>query len=177
MQPQAFDVNVSFAQEEAQQVSGRGQVRTAALDALFAMLETTISVLLANLRLIQRDDGELLDGIVKVHALNADVLGLIASGAFTVRGSWSPTAYATGDIVESGGFLYLSLVAHTGEDFATDLAAGLWAQFFATGSATNTSFAPTATLESTNVQAAIEEVDAALRTQMNIYMHDNFGGI
>lgn len=177
-QPPSFQITVIFQQEEANQVSGRGSVRTGALDALFSAVKSTIDTTLANLRLVQRDDGELLDGIVKIHTLAADVLSLIANGAFTVRGVWaSTTAYAKGDIASNGGILYLCLEAHTSGTFAIDVAAMKWAQFFSAGTATTTSFATTSTITAGNVQEAIEELDSDLRTGINIYLHDYFKGI
>lgn len=177
-QPPSFQITVVFAQEEQNQVSGRSSIRTAALDTLMSAIKSTLDATLGNLRLIQRDDGELLDGIVKTHALSADVLALIANGAFVVRGDWlTTTAYAKGDIAVESAVIYLCIVAHTSGTFATDLAAGKWVQFFTAMAASNSSFAPTAYLDSTSVQDAIEELDEDLRYAVDLYMFNNYGGI
>jgi hypothetical protein len=177
-QPPVFEITVVFASDEANQVSGRATVRTAALDTLFASIKSFTDAVRTNFALIQRDDGELLDGIVKVHTLAADVLSLIASGAFTVRGAWeTSTAYETGDLITQDGFLYLVLTDHTSGTFATDLAAELMVQFFATGSASNTSFSPTSTISAANVQAALEELDSDTRVATNSYLRCTYGGL
>ena len=53
------------------------------------------------------------------------------------RGPWvTATAYAIGDLVNSGGSTYICLIAHTAAaSFATDLSALRWAVFAAQGSA------------------------------------------
>src|SRR5216683_599442 len=98
MQPVPFTITITFATDEANGVSGRSTVRTASLDGLFQALKTTLDQILANLALIQRDDGKLLDGTVRTWTLGSDVLALIASGAFSVKGGWvSGTAYTVGN--------------------------------------------------------------------------------
>jgi hypothetical protein len=76
-QPPALDINVSFAQDEAAAVSGRSTVKTADLDAILADIESFADAIRANIALLQRDDGELKDKIVKLHTLHPDVLLLI----------------------------------------------------------------------------------------------------
>lgn len=50
------------------------------------------------------------------------------------RGSWlTGTAYALGDLVQTGGSSYICIIAHTSGTFATDLAALRWAVFAAQG--------------------------------------------
>jgi hypothetical protein len=67
-----------------------------------------------NLALIQRDDGKLLDGSVQTHTLSSDVLALISSTTFTVRGAWvGGTAYSKGDVVLQNAIVYVCMVAHT----------------------------------------------------------------
>lgn len=177
-QPPEFTITVVFANDEANQVSGRAGVRTASLDALFSSLKSFSDAVRTNLALIQRDDGEILDAKVKVHTLSSDVLSLIASGAFTVRGAWvTSTVYAVGNLVAQGGSVYLCIVAHTSGVFATDLSSGDWVLFTTTASAANASFAPTSSLSSTTVQAAIEELDGDLRNGVNLFLHNSFGGI
>lgn len=177
-QPTPYQITNDFSQEEVNQVSGRSTVRAAALDAEFSNIEATLEEVLANLAIIQRDDTALIDGIVELHTLSAEVLALLASGSWTIRGAWiTATNYALGDIVSNGGLLYLCMIAHTSGTFATDLAALDWGQLTINPSAASVSFAPTSTLDSVNVQAAIEEVDGDLRPTVNTLKHQLFSGV
>lgn len=127
-QPPLYDPTVSFQQEETNNVAGRSTVRTAALDTELANIATSIDALVNNIGLIQRDDGEIRDGMVKLHTLDTAVLALLTgSNRWNVRGEWvTATAYAYLDFVEEAGASYLCLVAHTSGTFATDYAAGKW---------------------------------------------------
>lgn len=166
-----------FQQEEQGLVAGRSTVRTAALDAELDAAALSISQIRENLNVIQRDDTHLRDAVVELHTLASDVLSLIASGAFNVRGDWvTATAYALGDIVQQGGFGYLCSTAHTSGVFATDLATPVWIPL-TVGSASLVYFSPSGIISSTNVQAAIEEVAVDLAAGSFLYLHQNFGGI
>lgn len=177
-QPQAYVPTVNFQSEESGAVAGRSTVRTPALDTELLNISTTIAQLRANLALIQRDDTFLLDSVVKLHTLSAEVLALISSNSFTIRGNWStPTAYAIGDIVEQSSLLYICIVAHTSGVFATDLAAAKWGQLSGSTTASNQSFTATTNIAATNVQAAIEEVDGELRPTVSLYNQERFGGL
>lgn len=98
------------------------------LDTDFANLGVTLTGVLANLAVIQRDDGQLNNGFVKVPSLGTDVLNLI--GGWTPRGAWvTATNYAVRDMVTpaAGSLTYVCAVAHTSSaSFATDLALGRW---------------------------------------------------
>lgn len=177
-QPTPFTITITFASDEANGVSGRSTVRTSGLDGLFQALKTTLGQILANLALIQRDDGALLDGTVRTWTLGSDVLALIASQSFTVRGAWvGATVYSLGDTVIQTGTVYICMVAHTAGTFATDLAAGKWGALTNTPTAATTSFAPTATIAATNVQAAIQELDNEVRPVQSILVRELFNGL
>lgn len=177
-QPTRFVITVDFSDEELNGVAGRSTVRTAALDALFGALLATTNGICDNLALIQRDDTALLDGVVKIHTLSSDVRALIASGSFVVRGTWvTATAYAVGNVVVRNGIVYLCMQAHTSGTFATDLAAEKWGPLTFVQTATDTTFSPTTTLDSTNVQAAIAELDGDLRAPLNILKLQLFNGL
>jgi len=161
-QPTTYDPATDFSAEEASSVGGRSTVRTAALDAELSAIQLTLDGVLTNLSLNQRDDGEIRDARVKVHTLASDVLALLTTYGATPRGAWqTTTSYAVKDLVSESANTYIAVSAHTSGTFATDLAAGKWL-LFTLGSATAASsvtFAPSATLAATNVQAAIEEAD------------------
>lgn len=99
-----------------------------ALDSDFANLETTIADILANLLLIQRDDGALANGSVTLDTLDQAVYALM--GDWVPRGTWAAsTNYAVGDLVTPTGTTvsYVCATAHTsGATFAAGLALGYW---------------------------------------------------
>lgn len=177
-QPTRFTITVDFSQEEANQVVGRSTVRTAMLDALFDSLKTTTDEICDNLALIQRDDTHLLDGVVELHSLSGEVLQLMSSTAYTVRGGWvTGTSYSVGDVVLQDGIVYLCVVAHTSGTFATDLNSGYWGQITANQSASTVSFAPTSTISASNVQVAIAELDTGVRPGVSIFHRELFNGL
>jgi hypothetical protein len=177
-QPTRFVITVDFSDEEANSVAGRSTVRTAMLDALFSALKDTTDQICDNLALIQRDDGALLDQVVDISSLSSEVLALLSSTAWEVRGTWvTATAYAKGDVVLQGGIVYVCVEAHTSGTFATDLAASKWGQVTANATAATTSFSPTATLSSITVQAAIAELDSEVRPVQSILVRELFNGL
>lgn len=178
MQPTPYSPSANFAQDEANGVGGRSTVKTSSLDAQFSALSTTLGQVLSNLALIQRDDGALLDAVVRVHTLSSDVLTLMASTTFTVRGAWvGGTAYAKGDVVLQNAIVYVCFIAHTANVFATDLAAGDWGALTTSSNASTTSFAPTTTIAATTVQAAIQELDNEVRPAGAILLHELCNGL
>lgn len=177
-QPTKFVITVDFSNEESNGVSGRSAVRTASLDGLMTALKSTTDQIIDNLALLQRDDGALIDGIVEIHTLSAEVLALLSSTAWQTRGGWvTATEYAKGDIVLQDEVVYVCMEAHTSGVFATDLAADKWGQVTANSNALNTSFAPTATLSAVTVQAAIEELDIEIRPSQSILNRELFNGL
>jgi hypothetical protein len=93
------------------------------LDLEFQDVKTTTDQVLANLKLIQRDDGALLNGVVTIDALSAS---LQTSGLAPANAWATGTYYAAGVSVVTNGGLYRALIAHTSGVFATDLAAVKW---------------------------------------------------
>lgn len=178
-QPTPYQRTTDFSQEETNQVSGRSTVRTSRLDAEFDDIETTLQGVLANLQLIQRDDGELADRAVRLAQISNEVLALLTSYEAIPRGTWvTNTAYAMKDIVTVGLNSYMAVTAHTsGADFATDLAADKWLILSnASPSASGQSFSPSGALSATNVQDAIDEVNEELRPLANQFAYINCGG-
>ncbi len=177
-QPVRFVITVDFSNEEANSVAGRSSLRTAALDGLFTAIQTTLDQILTNLALIQRDDGALLDGTVRIHTLSSEVRALLASTAWAVRGTWvTATEYEQGDVVVQSGVVYVCMEGHTSGAFATDLAADKWGQVTANATAATTSFAPTDTLSAVSVQAAIAELDQDIRPSQSILNRELFNGL
>lgn len=177
-QPTKPSIPTDFSDDEANGVAGRSSVRTALLDAAIGNLKTAIDAIIDNLALVQRDDTALLDGVVRMHTLSSEVLALLGSTSWVIRGSWvTTTAYAKGDIVLQSGVLYLCLSTHTAGTFATDIANALWGQITASGAASATSFAPTSTIAATNVQTAIQELDSETRPVQSMFVRDFFNGL
>lgn len=165
-QPTQYTRSTEFAEEERNNTGGRSTVRTAQIDAELDAVGLTANETATNLGLIQRDDGEIRDAMVKLHTLAPDVLKIMALRTGSVRGAWlTATAYAVWDLVTQAGATYVCAVAHTAGTFSTDLAAVKWVLIQNPGSvgASGIPFTPTATLAATDVQAAIEESDSEVR--------------
>ncbi len=102
-------------------------------DTEFGNIALTLSEVLANLSLIQRDDGKLANTSVHMEALSDAVKGLFIAGS-NFKGAWvTATSYAVGESVSESGTVYLCVEAHTSGTFATDLSAGKWAPLPAVG--------------------------------------------
>ena len=130
MQAPIYIRQTSFADDERNNVGGRSSVLTAEVDAELDRLGGSTNQTTANLKLLQRDDGVMRDGVVPVSALSAEVLKLLTTGTANVRGAWATaTAYAYKDLVTQGGNTYIAVIAHTSGVFATDLAAVKWILF------------------------------------------------
>lgn len=173
-QPTPYTPVTDFSADEVANTGGRSTVRTAALDAELANIETTLDGVLVNLSLVQRDDGEIRDARVKLHTLSTEVKALLSAGQGLPRGAWvTATAYALRDLVTQGASTYICCVAHTSGVFATDLSAVKWLLFSLGDSvaAAGIPFSPTGTLAATDVQAAIAESDSenrALSASINV---------
>lgn len=167
-----YQIQTDFSEDEADLVSGRSEVDTAALDAELSNIATSITSIISSLTEIQRSDGELLDGIVTIASLASETLALMTAGAFTVRGPWvTITDYVKGDIVGRPNGTYVCQTAHTSGVFATDLASGYWSAIWdsTTLSASAISFTPTGTIAAANVQDAIAEAASeALQKAQNL---------
>lgn len=119
-QPTQYNRQVSFtglaAQNPDQPYTGVD------LDAEFNAVKVTLDQLRANLEIIQRDDGDLRNGIVGAEQLEASLLtGLNAAEPWETGQD-----YQTIDTVVESNRLYVCAVAHTSGTFATDLAADYW---------------------------------------------------
>lgn len=132
-QPTAYTKTTNFASDEANNVGGRSTVRTSNLDAEFDNIALTLRQTLQNLARIQRDDGQLTDGLVELYNLST-VARLSLQTAFNPRGAWiASTSYAAGDLIEQNASSYICIVAHSSTVFATDYAAGKWQVLFSSG--------------------------------------------
>ena len=120
-QPVPYNRFTSFTTYQQEHPSD--PLRGSDVDAEYNRILETLSGILQNLLLIQRDDGELANDSVHLDQLGDDVnLG------FGPPSPWqSGVAYiATFNTVFFAGKFYKALVSHTSGDFATDLAAGKW---------------------------------------------------
>lgn len=136
-------------------------------DAELNAIELTLEGVLENRALIQRDDGALANDSVHPDSLSTATLLLIESAGGAgldelVRGLWTTgTSYSPGQIVQEGTTSYICALAHISGVFSTDYAAGKWVILGETAGAgaSAISFTPTGGISSTNVQAAIAELD------------------
>lgn len=98
-----------------------------ALDQEFNSLLFTLAAVLANLALIQRDDGALRNNTVSLATLSPDALLTLGAGSqWTPRGMWDPaTDYVTSDVVSNGTATYVVAEDHTSAALIVDdIAAG-----------------------------------------------------
>ena len=109
-----------------------GQQPGVSLDGDLDGVGTTLAAVLANLALIQRDDGKLANQSVTLDALSPSaLLALGAGGSWLPRGAWvTARAYALADVVSQGTGSYVCAAAHTSGVFATDTTAGKWIKLF-----------------------------------------------
>ena len=97
------------------------------VDTQFDNLATAYNKTVNNLIEIQRSDGKLSNDSVHIEAFDAASIALIGN-TFNPRGDWAAaTSYATNDMVETNGNVYVALSTHTSAAaFTTDSAAGKW---------------------------------------------------
>ncbi|WP_137390841.1 carbohydrate-binding protein [Rhodoligotrophos defluvii] len=93
------------------------------VDGEFNAVKRTIDETLANLKLIQRDDGALVNASVGRDQLKADI-----SIGFDAPTAWATgVSYTTSSTVYYAGSFYRCIVAHvSGADFVADLTDGRW---------------------------------------------------
>jgi hypothetical protein len=176
-QPNPYVPATNFASDERDNAGGRSTVRCDRIDAEFDAIALTTDGIRGSLALIQRDDGKLLDGLVEYWNLSASAKAALLATKWTARGLWATaTAYAVSDMVDVSGTSYICAIAHTSGVFATDYAAGKWQIFVTAASGAGVTFTATATIASTNVQAAVVEVDTNARAGYLPFLSAFFGG-
>ena len=137
------------------------------MDQEFDNIETTLDATLNNLAIIQRDDGKLANASVHQDSFSSTALSLIASD-WTPRGLWATaTAYVIGDVVENSGASYVCSVVHTSGTFTTDHTAGKWIAINGGVAASEIVSSPVGSLTASNVQSALQELDADLTAHLN----------
>lgn len=179
MQPTPYTPVTNFADDERSNAGGRSTVRTDRVDAELDAISTSVNETIANLALIQRDDGKLIDGLVEYYNLSAAARASLMATKWIARGLWlTATAYVPNDMVDVAGVSYICPEGqgHTSGVFLTDYAAGKWQIFVTSSSAGGQSFAPTVTILSLNTQAAVEEVDTKLRAASLPLLSCLYGG-
>jgi len=142
MQPTPYAPSEDFSQDESNNVSGRSTVKTASLDAELGNISTTLTEILTNLAIIQRDDTRLMNDILQGHEFSGAAISYLASlivGNNTVlvpRGAWvgGGTDYLISNLVEYGGNVYISLTVHTSAATSPDADSTNWRIFVTKGS-------------------------------------------
>lgn len=179
MQAPQYERQTDFAEQERLNAGGRSTVNTALLNAELDAVAETANALQSNLKLIQRDDGEMRDGVISIPSLSAAVIAFLGGSEFNPRGNWvTGTLYTRLDMVTNGGSNYVALATHTaGASFAADLAAGRWQLFVGQATADGIAFTPGGGLSSTTVQDAIDEVQANQQTNTRALLAINYGAL
>ena len=118
------------------------------------------------------------DKVVRPHTLSADTLVLIQGNRFNPRGLWATAqTYAYLDLIDLSGQAYVCAIGHASGVFATDYAAGKWQIFNGTPAASVVSFYPSGRVSSTNVQAAIAELDTDTQAVSAPLISTLYGGL
>lgn len=119
-QPTTYNRVYSFSSFQA--ASPSAPLPASQVDAELNAIKQTLDELLANLELIQRDDGELANAVVGQEQLASSVtIGVAEPTAWVTL-----TDYAVSDTVFEAYKFYICATAHTSGTFATDLAAEKW---------------------------------------------------
>lgn len=177
-QAPAYTRQTGFADDERNNAGGRTTVRADRLDAELDAAGAGINGLRANLAKLQRDDGQLRDGLIPPAALSPTTVAMLGGSKFVPRGAHASGAvYAANDLVEIAGVNYVCVLPHTAVAFAADRAAGRWQVFPGLPLAASTVFDPTAAVPQANVQAAVEHVAADARRLGLAGLAFNFGGL
>jgi hypothetical protein len=158
-QPPAYNRSFSFSNFQAQNPTGVPP--GSSIDLELNNVKANSDGVLANLALIQRDDGALANGSVSFDQLSP---ALQTAGLAPALPWVTGTAYAVNASVTSGSAFYRCLIAHTAGTFATDLAAGNWILIvdFATialVAASLIAVTPSGSL-TTNVQTSLQALDS-----------------
>ena len=135
-QPAPYDRRYDFAGFSTSNPSD--QQPGSQIDGELNAVKATLDAILANLVLIQRDDGRLANGVASLDTLAADVLAMLGSaqGGWVPRGAWvTATAYNVGDVVVNTS-TYVCAETHVSGTFATDLADSKWVTLFAVQTST-----------------------------------------
>jgi hypothetical protein len=157
-QPPVYNRRYNFANFQA--TSPSDPLPGNSIDVELNSVKITLDATLANLALIQRDDGALANGSVGLDQLSAEV-----TVGFNVPTVWvTAHSYSTADTTFHGSGFYRCLVAHTSGVFATDLSASKWELIvdlsaIATVTALQVAVTPSGNISSTNVADAINELD------------------
>lgn len=159
-QPTPYTPSTDFSQQEAINASGRSTVNTSALDAELANIETTLDQALANMSLLQRDDGRLKDMACELHTISPEVLNLM--GGFRTRGLWTAdTEYSVKDLASNTEYTYLCKTAHTsGSSFDEQF----WTQFGFSGGADAAQAAAAAQVSASNANSSANAAAASAAT-------------
>jgi hypothetical protein len=103
----------SFADDEANQASGRSTVRTTEVDANLAAISAAHNDLNANVKKLQRDDDKLRDFLVEPYALSEQTRAMMVVGGKLVMGEWKPnTIYLIGMLVQRNAVAYVCQTTH-----------------------------------------------------------------
>jgi hypothetical protein len=111
--PPPYQPSTSFATEASQPIVVAG-LPGAELDAEFTGIQETLAALRSRLAEIQRDDGNVRNGVVSLLALSPEAIEVLGSDNLNPRGEWTAeTEYAAGDVLGYGEETRLVLTAYT----------------------------------------------------------------
>jgi len=164
VQPNPYNRAFNFSNYQAANPSD--PLPGGSLDEELSRVKAVIDQIRTSIRYLQRDDFAIANQTVGFDQLKTEV-----SIGINPPSIWAPeTNYIIRDSVFHNSNFYIATVSHISTVFATDLAAGKWlliASFESATSASVVTYDPTAAgLTSTNVQAALNEIDAKADTAL-----------
>lgn len=160
-QPTTYNRLTSFANLQA--LSPTGQPPGNSLDSEFNAIKTTTDGVLTNLKLLQNDDGTVLNGSIGTAQLSSALTaGFTAPSAWVTGKAYTASPAST---VLNGSSMYICLVSHTSGTFATDLAAAKWLLILNLAAITlvnanQIAVTPNGGLVSSDVQTSLNAIDA-----------------
>lgn len=132
------------------------------VDSEFNLVQATLAQTLANLKLIQADDGTIAPNTIGPAQLSTSItVGFTAPAVWVTAHAYGVSPVAT--VFKNSAF-YSCLVAHTSGVFATDLAAGKWVLIFDLSgipltSANQVAVTPAGGITAVQVQQALQDLD------------------
>ena len=153
-QPPPYNRSFSFSNFQAQNPTAVPP--GSSIDLELNNVKANSDGVLANLALIQRDDGALANGSVSFDQLSP---ALQTAGLAPAPPWVTGTAYSVNASITSGSAFYRCLIAHTAGTFATDVAAGNWVLIVDFATIALIAATPSGSLTS-NVQTSLQALDS-----------------
>ena len=166
-QVETLEIEHNFQEDVVNQAAGRAPIDAKKLDQTLASVAENQNLINENLKMLQRDDGQLKDAVVGPAQMQRSVINLVKE--FNLRGAYIPASYyAKNDAVDYNGSLWVCAKPHNSTSVFVE---SNWLRYGASGAedvsvaaqqAQQAATAAAASLRNANTAAATAET---LRTQ------------